>query len=82
MVRRLGADDVGCLKAFGALEQVELHGLTLIERAVPVLLDRREVHEHIFPRGALDESISLRPVEPLHCTFLSHGKNSFHNREE
>jgi hypothetical protein len=30
----------------------------------------------------LDESISLRPVEPLHCTFLSHGKYSFHNREE
>jgi hypothetical protein len=30
----------------------------------------------------LDESISLRPVEPLHCSFLSHGKTPFTNREE
>ena len=66
-------DDVSCLKAFGAFEQVELHGFTFIQRSVAVLLDCGEVDEHIFPRGALDESISLRPVEPLHCTFLSHG---------
>jgi hypothetical protein len=78
MVRRLCADDVCRLEAFGALQQVKLHGLTLVERAVPVLLDRGEVHEYIFPRGALDKSIPFRPVEPLHCTFLSHGKNSFH----
>jgi len=78
MVRRLCADDVCRLKALGALEQVKLHGLTLVQSAVAVLLNRREVHEHIFSRRALDESISLRPVEPLHCSFLSHGKNSFH----
>jgi hypothetical protein len=78
----LGSDDVCRLKALGALKQIELHGLTFIQRAVAVLLDGGEVHEHIFARGALDESITLRPVEPLHCTFLSHGKNSFHNREE
>ena len=75
MVRRLcGADDVRCLEALGAFQQVKLHGLTLIERAVAVLLDGGEVHEYIFPRGALDKSIALRPVEPLDCTFLSHGK--------
>jgi hypothetical protein len=83
MVRSLcRPDDVRRLKAFGALQQIKLHGLTLIERAVAVLLDRGEVHEHIFPRGALDESISFRPVKPLDCTFLSHGNYSFHNREE
>jgi hypothetical protein len=76
--RTLCADDVCRLKAFGALEQVKLHGLTLVERAVAVLLDRGEVHEYIFHRGALDKSIPFRPVEPLHCTFLSHGKDSFH----
>src|SRR5271169_1495683 len=75
---RLSADDVCRLEAFGALQQIKLHGLALVERTVAVLLDRGEVHEYIFPRGALDESISFRPVEPLHCTFLSHGKNSFH----
>ena len=82
MFRSLCADDVCRLEAFGAFQQIKLHGFTLVERAVTVLLDGGEVHEYIFPRGALDESISLRPVEPLHCTFLSHGKNSFHNREE
>src|ERR1700691_3738407 len=79
MVRRLRcADDVCRLEAFGAFQQVKLHGLTLVEGAVAVLLDRGEVHEHVFSRGALDKSIPFRPVEPLHCTFLSHGKNSFH----
>ena len=77
MVRGLCAYDVCRLKAFGALEQIKLHGLTLVERAVTILLYRGEVHENIFTRGALDKSISLRPVEPLYCTFLSHGKNSF-----
>ncbi len=78
MVRGLSADFlcanyVGRLEALGALEQVKLHGFTLVQGAVAVLLDCGEVHEYIFPRGALDESISLRPVEPLDCTFLSHG---------
>ena len=74
---RLGADDVARLKAFGAFEQIELHGLTLVERAVAVLLNGGEMDENILSRGALDKTISLRPVEPLYCTFLSHRKNSF-----
>ena len=82
MALRLSSDDVCRLEALGALQQIKLHGLTFIECAVAVLLDGGEVHEHVFSRGALDESISFRPVEPLHCTFLSHGKYSFHNREE
>ena len=78
MVRDLRADDVGRLKAFGAFQQVKLHGLALVEGAVAVFLNRGKVYKHIFPRGALDESVALRPVEPLYCPFLSHGKNSFH----
>jgi len=50
MVRRLRADDVGRLKAFGAFQQIELDGLPLIQGAVAVLLDRGKVYEHIFPR--------------------------------
>ena len=73
----LRADDVSSLKALGAFEEIKLHGLALVERAVPVFLDRGEMYEHILPRGALDKSISLRPVEPLYCSLLSHGKNSF-----
>ena len=78
IVSSLSANDVCRLEAFGALQQIKLHGLSFVECAVTVLLDGGEVHEYIFPRGALDKSISLRPVEPLHCSFLSHGKNSFH----
>jgi len=50
LVRRLCADDVGRLEAFGAFEQVKLHGFTLVQGAVAVLLDGGEVHENIFPR--------------------------------
>ena len=74
MVRRLRADDVGRLKAFGAFQQIELDGLPLIQGAVAVLLDRGKVYEHIFPRRALDKPIPFRSIEPLHCTFLSHEK--------
>ena len=70
----LGADYVARLKAFGAFEQIELHGLTLVERAVAVLLNRGEMYKDILARGALDKAISLRPIEPLHCSFLSHRK--------
>ena len=74
---RLGADDVARLKAFGAFEEVELDGLTLVERAVAVLLDSGEVYENVLTGGALDETISLRPVEPLHWSLLSHRKTPF-----
>src|SRR5271170_5243553 len=65
MTSGLGADYVTRLKAFGAFEQIELHGLTLVERAVTVFLNRGEMHKNVFSRGALDEAISLRPIEPL-----------------
>jgi hypothetical protein len=35
------------------------------------------MHEHILARGALDESVSFRPVEPLHSTLLSHKETPF-----
>jgi len=79
---RLGADDVAGLEAFGAFEQIELHGLTLVERAVAVLLDRGEVYKNVLTRGALDETISFRPVEPLHCSLLSHRKTPFPDHQE
>ena len=83
MVERvLCPDDVRRLKALRAFEQIKLHGFALVERTVAVLLNRGEVYKYVLPRGALDKSISFRPVEPLYCTFLSHGRNSFSNREE
>ena len=72
-----GAYDVARLEALRAFQQIELDGLTFIQRAVAVLLDGREMHEHILAGGALDESVSLRPVEPLHSTLLSHKETPF-----
>src|SRR5258708_28368016 len=40
----LGADDVSSLKALGAFEEIKLHGLALVERSVPVLLNPGEMH--------------------------------------
>src|SRR5208283_5848438 len=71
------AHDVTRLKPLRAFQQIELDGLTLVQRAVTVLLDGREMHEHILARGALDKSISFRPVEPLHSTLLSHKETPF-----
>src|ERR1035438_1865838 len=71
------AHDIACLEALRAFEQIELDGLAFVQRAVAVLLDGREMHENILARGALDKSVSLRPVEPLHSTLLSHKETPF-----
>ncbi len=72
-----GSYYVARLEAFGAFEQIELDGLAFVQRAVAVLLDGREMHEYILAGGALDETVSLRPVEPLHSTLLSHKETPF-----
>jgi hypothetical protein len=71
------ANHVRCLEAFGALQQIKLHGFSFVERAVSVFLDGRKMDEHVLTGGALDKSIPLCPVEPLHCAFLSHGTAPF-----
>src|SRR5262245_10833644 len=68
----LRANHVGGLETLGALQQIELHSFALVQSAVAVLLDGREMNENVLPCGALDKSISFSPVEPLDCTLLSH----------
>src|SRR5215469_5971542 len=68
------ANYVRCLKAFGPLQQVELDGLTFVQCAVAIFLNRREVDENVLARRPLDESISFCPVKPLYRTLLSHRK--------
>src|ERR1700690_3175446 len=68
------AHDVACLEALRSFEQIELDGLAFIQRAIAILLNGGEMHEDILARGALDEPVSLRPVEPLHSPLLSHKK--------
>jgi len=60
------------LPALGALRDIELHGLTLLQALEAACLDRREVHKNIFATLAADETIALRVVEPLHCSLFCH----------
>src|SRR5678815_2624113 len=60
-----------------SLQQIKLHGLSFVEGAVSVLLDRGKMNKYVFTRGALDKSISLCPVKPLYCSLLSHSTAPF-----
>jgi len=73
----LHALNVCGLEAFRSLGEVELHCLALIQASVSVLLDSREMNEHILARGTLDESVTFGSVKPLDCTFLSHNLTPF-----
>jgi len=69
-----GADDVTRLEPLGALQQIELDGFALIQRAVTILLDSGEMNEDILSSGPLDKTVSFSPVKPLHSTLLSHNE--------
>src|SRR6266849_3593220 len=69
---RLEADDVLRLQAFGPLANFKLHGLSFIERLVPVHLDGAAMNEYILAGLPLDEPIALASVEPLHCSLFFH----------
>src|SRR3954454_470191 len=72
MVQPLGRRDVGRLQTFGPLRHLELDASALIQGAISLRLNRREVHEDVLSVFTLDEAIALGRVEPLHCTFFFH----------
>src|SRR5205085_5296713 len=61
------------LLALRTLDDLELDGLALGQGLEAFALDGRVVHEHVLAARLLDESETLRPVEPLHGAFLTHG---------
>jgi hypothetical protein len=71
-MHRLEAGNVLCLKAFGAFFYFKFHCLTFVERFVSIHHNRGEVYENIFTGLALDKTITLRSVEPLHCSLFLH----------
>ena len=61
------------LRAFLALDYVELDLVAFFERFVPIQLNRRVVDEYIRPVFTSDESVALGVVKPLHLSLvLSH----------
>src|SRR6185295_14627114 len=60
--------DVRRLQPLRSLRDVELHGLSLTQRAESFALDRGVMHENIRTVLASDEPVPLRVVEPLHLS--------------
>src|SRR5699024_1876127 len=62
--------DALCLRALGALGDLELDALRLVQRAVALGLDGRVVHEDVVTATVLgDEAVALLCVEPLHSSL-------------
>jgi hypothetical protein len=67
------------LPALGALDDVELNGLTFLEAAEAPRLDGRVVNEYVFAVLAADEAVALRVIEPLNCSLFHCVACSFEN---
>src|SRR5690606_30299220 len=67
-----GLGDVAGLRSLGALDDLELDLLALLERPEAGSLDRGEVHEDVVAPLALDEPVALRVIEPLDLTGDAH----------
>ena len=77
---RSGAADHVCrVQALRSLLAFELNRVPFIQRLVSRLLDRGKMHKNVFTRRPLNETVSLRSIEPLdYATFLH--RNSFLSR--
>jgi hypothetical protein len=69
---KLEAGHVLRLQALGTLADFKFNGLSFVERFVSLHRDGRKMDEHIFAGLALDESVALAGVEPLHCSLFFH----------
>ena len=69
---RLEASDVRSLQTLGTAGDFEFNRLAFVQRLVPIRLDSGKVDENVLAGLALDESIALAGVEPLHCSLFSH----------
>src|SRR6185503_16416311 len=68
--------DVSGLEALRAADDIELQSLALGERLEAIALDRGIVDEHVLATFLLDETETLRLVEPLYRS-TRHFENSF-----
>ena len=68
----LEASHVRCLQTLGALGDLELNGLTFVQRLVSIRHDCREMDEDVFAGLALNEAKTLASIEPLYCSLFFH----------
>ena len=60
------------LQPLGALCNVELHSLPLLEALEPACLDCREVDKNILAALTADEAVAFGVVEPLYRSLFCH----------
>jgi len=65
--------NIGCLGAFGRVDNVELHLLAFSQRLKAAVLNVAEMNEHIAALFARNESKTFGIIEPLYCTCF-HGE--------
>ena len=66
----LDSGNVLCLPALGSLHQAKLHGLSLLQTAESLSLNRRVVDEDVFAILPADEPIPLGVVEPFNRSLF------------
>lgn len=62
--------DVFRLPTLLAFGHREFNRLAFFKAAIAIALDRREMHEYIFPALARDKTETLSGIEPLNCTLF------------
>jgi hypothetical protein len=66
----LEGGDVRCLRSLRTLGHFEFNRLSVIQRLVPLRLNRGEMDENVLAGLPLDESKSLAGIEPLYCSLF------------
>ena len=68
---RLEGGNVRSLQALRTADHFELNRLAVVQRLIPIGLNRREVDENVLAGLTLDESKALAGIEPLYCSLFS-----------
>ena len=68
---QLERGDVRRLQALRTVGYFEFNRLPVVQRLIPLRLNRGEVNENVLAVLALDESKSLAGIEPLHGSLFS-----------
>ena len=68
----LEASYVGGLEALGARGHFEFNSLPFVQRLVTVRLNRGKMYKDVLAGLALDETITLARVKPLHGALFFH----------
>src|ERR1700678_179218 len=65
------------LPSLGALDNVELHGLTFLQALETTRVDCRVMHEDVFTVLTRNKAKALRIVKPLHSTLFHFSRVSW-----